>query len=268
MIKTISIVIPVFNEEKRLYKTFEALDSLGLPGGLKLTEILFVNDGSFDKTLPLLDEYKVKSSLPIALISYTKNKGKGYAVKQGMLSTNSDYTLLADADMSTPFTELSKFMKFIDENADIIIGTRKNGKSTVTIHQPYIRELLGKIFTRITRIVLQVNVTDFTCGFKLFSKNAVQLIFPKSQINRWGYDAEILFIAKNQDLQIYEKPVTWADVKNSHVNIVNAMFQTIKELLQIRLLHSVKPTLTHFHILKMAINSTGKITNRLSQLFV
>jgi len=188
--------------------------------------------------LSLLKNFKKNSSLPIEVISYKKNKGKGYAVKQGMLKVQSDYALLCDADMSTPFSQLFKFVKFIENAQDIIIGTRKNGKSTVIVHQPKFREILGKSFTQITRIALQINATDFTCGFKLFSKKAVDTIFTKTKINRWGYDAEILFIAKKENFKINECAVLWADVKKSHVNVVKAIFETLYELVQIHWFHS------------------------------
>lgn len=234
----ISLVIPVFNEENRINLAFEALKGLRLPQGLKLHEVIFVNDGSTDSTLKLLKNYKLISKLPIKLLSYKLNKGKGYAVKRGMLLSSGSYTLLIDADMSTPFSEIKKLIPFMNIGADIVIGTRKNGKSTVTIHQPIVREVLGKSFTRLTQFALQMHVTDFTCGFKLFSQKATTDIFAQSKINRWGYDAEILFIANKNGFSIFECPVKWADVKNSHVNLVGAVINTFVEIAKIRLYHT------------------------------
>jgi len=239
--KILSIIIPVFNEEKRLDKTFKAISTLALPYGIKLSEIIFVNDGSSDRTKDRITSFKKSSKLPIKLVSYSQNKGKGYAVKKGMLSSNSDYALLCDADMSTPFSELKKLTAQIKSGSDVAIGTRKNGKSTVIVHQPWLRENLGKGFTRFTQIALQLNITDFTCGFKLFNLKAVKAIFPDAVINRWGYDAEILYIASKKDLTITEKAVIWSDDKGSHVNMMTAIPNTILEIGKIITFHSILP---------------------------
>ena len=119
MTKTLSIVVPVFNEEKRLTKTFEALNVLSLPVGLKLSDVIFVNDGSTDKTMQNLETFKKSTKLPITILSYKKNRGKGFAVKTGMLSSKGDYALLCDADMSTPFSELKKFMPHLKNEKEI-----------------------------------------------------------------------------------------------------------------------------------------------------
>src|SRR3989338_6573729 len=181
---TLSIVIPVYNEEKRLLRTFNALNKWRVFAGFKVNQIIFVNDGSTDKSAHLIQQTKIK--FPKKLISYKQNMGKGFAVKTGMLASTSDCTLLMDADLAVPLTEFKKFIPFIKRNIDLAIGTRKNGRSTVTIHQPIIRENMGKVFTKLSQITLGVKVTDFTCGFKAFSKEAKDNIFPRAQINRWG----------------------------------------------------------------------------------
>lgn len=242
--KTLTIVIPVFNEQNRLYKTFEALKTLRLPRGLRLDEVIFVNDGSKDSTLASLNRFAWKNKdIPVKILSYNKNRGKGHAVKKGMLASNSKYTLLCDADMSTPLSELEKFQKGVTSGKDIIIGTRKNGKSTVIIHQPLIRELLGKGFTGLTGAVLGLKVSDFTCGFKLFSKDAVRAIFPQTTINRWGYDAEILYLAKIKKIEAVEQSVLWSDDKRTHVNIATAIPQTFFELAKIITIHRLIPSI-------------------------
>lgn len=236
--KTISIVIPVFNESKRIHTTFEALKKFSIPRGLKLQEIIFVNDGSTDNTQNLIKKFILIEKIPSSIISYKNNLGKGYAVKQGMLKSSSDYTLLCDADMSTPLSELSKFLPFIKSGEEIIIGTRKNGKSMVIVHQSKFREIMGKCFTLLTKTILRLQITDFTCGFKLFSKKSITKIFPQSKINRWGYDAEILYIAKKEQIKSKECPVVWSDVKDSHVNIFQAVIVTLIDLARIILFHT------------------------------
>ena len=248
--KTISFVIPVYNEEKRINKTFSALKSFTPPESLTLREVIFVDDGSTDITKSKIKNQKSKLektlNAKVKIISYRINKGKGYAVKQGMLSSNSDYTLFFDADMSTPLTELNKFLPFMNDNKDVIIGTRKNGKSTVVVHQPKIREFLGRGFTLITKKLLRLTVSDFTCGFKAFSKNSKNKIFSASSINAWGYDAEIVFLANKYKFSIQEKPVIWSNDKNSKVKIYKAVPQTFVELFLIYWYHEISPRLLSF----------------------
>lgn len=254
--KTVAIIIPVFNEEGRIYRSFNELKRLRLPSGLKLREIIFVNDGSKDNTLTLLREFKRKNkSLNIRIITYNVNRGKGFAVRLGMMKSTASYSLLTDADMSTPLTEIAKFMPYINKRSDIIIGTRKNGKSTVVIHQPRIRELMGKSFTRMTRIALNLDVTDFTCGFKLLSNKAVNTIFPETQIDGWGYDAEIIYLAKKHGFKVNEKAVTWSDVANSHVNIKKATIDTSIEISRILITHAVLPYINKITIPRFSFSN-------------
>ncbi len=238
MSKTISFVIPVYNEEKRIIKTATALRNAVIPQSLKLEKIIFVNDGSTDATLELLYKFSndiaEDTGVPVEIVTYEENKGKGYAIKTGMSYSNSDYTLFFDADMATPLTELNKFVPFINENIPVIIGTRKNGESTVIDHQPRIRELLGRAFTLLSQIMLNTWVTDFTCGFKAFSKEARIDIFGRAKINSWGYDSEILFLAKQLGYSMVEKSVLWSDDKNTKVKILKAIFTSFSELIRIR----------------------------------
>ncbi len=237
--KTISFVIPVYNEEKRINKTIKTLLKGFSFNGLKLEKIIFVDDGSTDNTISIIKKQKSKiekkTKTELTIISYKKNCGKGYAVKKGMLASKSDYTLMFDADMSTDIKELKKFLPFIKKNIDVIIGTRKNGESTVIKHQPIYRELLGKGFTLLSNIILNTWVTDFTCGFKAFSKNAKDRIFTKTIIDRWAYDAEILYLAKKINLTIQEKSVIWENDERTKVNLIKDLPKTLLDLIRIRL---------------------------------
>lgn len=240
--KTLSFVIPVYNEEKRIGETIKALKKEYFFSGIKLEQIIFVNDGSTDKTLKLISSQKKEiesaSKIQLIIVSYKHNKGKGYAVKQGMLRSKSDYTLLFDADISTPIREFKKFIPYINRDIDVIIGTRKNGKSTVLKRQPRYRELLGRGFTLLSNITLNTWVTDFTCGFKAFSKKAKDDIFPKSIINRWGYDAEVIFLARKLNYSIREQAVTWKNDDHTKVNLLIDLPKTFYELFKIRTYHS------------------------------
>jgi len=238
MTKTISFVIPVYNEEKRLIKTVAALRNAEIPQSLKLHKIIFVNDGSKDKTLSLLHKYSPDiasdTKAVVQLVTYDKNKGKGYAIKTGMKYSESDYTLFFDADMATPLRELEKFVPFMNEHRPVIIGTRKNGESTVVRHQPRHRELMGRAYTLLSQLILNTWVTDFTCGFKAFSKDAKADIFSRSRICRWGYDSEILFLARKLGYNMVEKSVVWSDDRNTKVKLSRAVFTSLLELIKIR----------------------------------
>ncbi len=240
--KTLSFVIPVYNEERRLIKVFRALKRGFYFDGVKLKEIIFVNDGSTDKTFLKLQKQKSiiekEMKVKVKIISYEKNKGKGYAVKRGVLASKSDYSLVFDVDMSTPLSEFKKFLPYIKKNIPIIIGTRKNGKSTVIKPQPFYRQFLGKGFTLLSNILLKTWVSDFTCGFKAFSKDVRRSIFPFLKIERWGYDAEILFLASKMGFEIKEVPVKWGDDENSKVNVFRDVFYSLIELFLIRIYHS------------------------------
>lgn len=244
--KTISFVIPVYNEEKRIKKTFRALNKLRLPRELRLEKVIFVNDGSSDQTVTKINKFRgVNGKIPnIQLVSYKKNRGKGYAIRLGMKESSSDYTLFFDADISTPLTELSKFTPFIEKNIDVIVGTRKNGQSTVIKRQPKLREFLGRGFTTLSRILLGLKGSDFTCGFKAFSRKAKEEIFQKAIVNGWGYDVEIIFLSQKLKFSWAEKPVIWANDENTKVKLYHAVPQTLRDIFVIRWNHEIKEKLS------------------------
>lgn len=237
--KTLSLVIPMYNEENRLTLAIEQIKCGIKSESLLLSEVIFVNDGSVDTTLAKVRKYAVslrkKLKIPVEIITYQDNRGKGFAVRTGMLKAHSDYSLLADVDMSTPLSEITKLDPYVQDGGKVIIGTRKNGESTVVVAQPRYRQIMGKAFTWLTQKFLDVQVTDFTCGFKLFSRDARIQIFSNSKIDRWGYDAEIMFLAQKYDFSIKEKALLWYNDERTNVSVLKAVTQTLTELLQIRL---------------------------------
>lgn len=246
--KTISFIIPVYNEEKRLYKTQEALMKLRMPRGLKLEEIIFVDDGSTDKTVKniryfihIMKKYKIQKDARFKVIKYQQNQGKGYAIRQGMLAARADYALFFDADMSTPLKELNKLMPQIDKNVDVVIGTRKHRLSQVIRSQSAVRAKLGQGFTLLTGTVLNMDLTDYTCGFKAFSRQARLAIFTNCQINRWAFDAEILFLAHKYGFTIAEVPVVWKNDDLTKVKLHRDVYLTLVDLTRIIALHRIAP---------------------------
>ncbi len=238
MTKTISFVVPVYNEEKRLIKTTTALRNAVIPEFLKLEKIILVDDGSTDSTLELLykfsEQIRIDTKAKVEVVSYKKNRGKGYAIKTGMSYSDSDYTIFFDADMATPLIELEKFVPFMKDNRPVIIGTRKNGESTVVKHQPRFREILGRAYTLLSQFILNTWVTDFTCGFKAFSREARVDVFTRSLIDRWGYDSEILFLSRRLGYNIVEEAVIWSDDSDTKVKLSKAILTSLSELFRIR----------------------------------
>lgn len=226
----LSVVIPVYNESERienLPKIFEYLISNKFN-----YEVIVVNDGSRDDTLAKLKT--IQKHFNFRIISYYPNKGKGYAIKKGMLAAKGDYRLFTDVDLSTPIEEFERFLPFLQSH-DIIIATRKKKGAHLKIRQGKIRETLGKAYTLLTKNILHLPLSDFTCGFKVFSKEAAERIFFKSQIKRWGFDPEILFIATKKRLKIKEVSVVWMNNPNSKVRFPQDAINSFSELIRIKI---------------------------------
>lgn len=226
----LSIIIPLYNEEKRIKKLIKIYNFLK---SIKISyELILINDGSKDKTLAFLK--KLPPECKYKLISYEINQGKGYAIKKGMLAANGKHRLFTDIDLSTPIEEINNFLPYL-KKFDIIIGSRKTKGSKLEKRQPFIRESLGKIFTFISQIFLKLDISDFTCGFKCFSQKAAIEIFSRQIIRRWGFDSEVLFLAKKFNYKIKEVPVTWIDDPKSKVKFPQAIISSLTDLVWIRL---------------------------------
>lgn len=225
----LSIIIPLYNEEARLrnlLKIYRYLDRSNLN-----YEVLLVNDGSIDNTVKKLKALAKK--FKFKLISYEKNKGKGFAVKTGMLDAKGKYRLFTDIDLSTPIEQFNKFIPHL-KKADILIGSRKTAGAHLYKRQSFIRESLGKGFTLLSRIILDLEISDFTCGFKCFSKKSSISIFSKQKIERWGFDSEILFIAKKLGFSIKEVPINWSHDPRSKVRFPHDIISSLSDLYKIK----------------------------------
>lgn len=230
---SLSVVIPVYNEEKRINKTFDRLLDFAAHHSCADLEIIFVDDGSLDKTLDKLRNFN--ALLPVEIISYKENRGKGFAVRQGMRKAKNDYVLFLDADMSTPFTEVDKFLPHMRDHHDVIIGNRKIQGSHVKKYQSWHRRKMGDIYTLLARGITGVDVSDFTCGFKCFSKKAAKKIFGDARIDRWSYDAEVLFLARIAGFNIFEVGVSWENDEDSKVRLGKDVVQSFLDLIRIRM---------------------------------
>ena len=225
----LSVIIPLYNEEKRIGNIAHVVKYLSHKQFS--WELILVDDGSLDNTKKVAGEIVRKNS---GLISYSMNRGKGHAIKQGMLAASGLYRLFMDIDLSTPIAEFEKFIPFLGKY-DCLIGTRKAKGAKVSVHQPWIRENLGKGFTFLSQLVLGMPVSDFTCGFKSFSAPCARQVFQHSRISRWGFDSEILFLCHKYSFSIKEIPVTWKNDPRTRVRFPHDIFKSFSELLTVRL---------------------------------
>lgn len=223
---TYSIIIPVYNEATRLPRTIGQITNFFGSYG-PAVELIFVDDGSTDGTANLLVGYAKKYGCRV--LSSSQNRGKGYAVRTGALAAQGEWVLFFDVDLATPlktFTELQAGLSATDQ---VVIGSRRLGQSLVKRSESWVRTTLGQVFTRLSNVWVP-GVSDFTCGFKCFSRSAVQIIFSRARLDRWGFDTELLYIAHLQGLKIREIPVEWSHDQDSRVKVVRAVIQTAGEL--------------------------------------
>jgi dolichyl-phosphate beta-glucosyltransferase len=229
----LSVVIPAYNEEKRLPKTLKEIDRY-LSKQLYDYEILVVNDGSTDKTTQIVEN--LKSEIPnLKLIDNKINQGKGAVVKQGMLEAKGDFRIFTDADNSTPIEEIEKMWPYFKEGYDIVIGSRDLKGAILDPPQPIWRRILGEIFGFLTNLIVGTwGISDTQCGFKCFTKKAAEDIFPRCKISRFAFDPEILIIAKKLGYKIKEIPIYWRNDPDSKVKFKSMVNMGI-DLLRIRL---------------------------------
>lgn len=224
----LSVVVPLYNEEKRVKNINRVINYLS---SRKFSwELFLVNDGSLDHTQSLLSQFRQPR---VSLISYPKNHGKGYAVKRGMLAASGDYRIFLDVDLSTPLTEFKKIMPLLGKY-DCLIGTRKIQGARVTIHQPWLRENLGKGFTFLSRWLLGLPISDFTCGFKCFTARCARDVFVRAKVYRWGFDSEVLFLCHRLGYTIKEVPVSWKNDSQTKVKFPHDIISSLLELITIR----------------------------------
>lgn len=232
MIKNFSIIIPAYNEEKRIKNSLIKLKNYLVKQNAENYEVIIVNDGSKDRTDKILEEFKTEPNFKI--ISYKRNRGKGYACRKGAMAAKKEFILLMDADLATSLKEISNFSQFAKSHPsiDVMIGSRKIGQNA---SRTLPRKIISWIFHTISHIFVNVGVKDTQCGFKLFRKEAAKMIFPKARMDRWLLDVEILFLAKKYCLNIKELPVIWQEMGGSTVRFFSTSTNMIKSLFQIRI---------------------------------
>ncbi len=234
----LSIVVPLYNEEKRLANGFDAIYSY-IKEKPYTCEIILVNDGSTDKTYEMLNDIK-NHCANVCIINNKCNMGKGSAVKNGVLSAKGDIILFTDIDLSVPISYIDDFAARIQEGYDAAIGSRRVKGSIIATHQSFIREFMGIGFTFISNMLLDTDFSDHTCGMKAFKKNAAYVLFNCQKIERWAFDSEILFLSKKIRLKVIEVPVLWRDMPGTKVKMFRDAVRSFIDIARIRFYHRNK----------------------------
>ena len=231
--RSISIVVPAYNEEARLPATLEKILAYLRLKDFSFAEVVVVDDGSKDGTAALVERERRKHPM-IRLVVNPGNRGKGYTVRHGALEAKGEWILSTDADLSAPIEELDKLFDAVDHaDAQVAIGSRALDRSLVGVHQSALRELSGRAFNVVMRGITGLPFHDTQCGFKLFRSDAARAIFPKQRLDGFSFDVEDLVIAKVLGFKAIEVPVVWNNVEGTKVSTL-AGLASFGALLSIR----------------------------------
>lgn len=226
----ISLIIPAYNEEKRLPATLEKIMAFLQSEGAE-AEILVVDDGSKDNTAQVAREFSIRYP-SISLIS-NPHRGKGYAVKTGMLKGRGDMLLLVDADLSVPIDQVWKLIPSSNQEDYIAIGSRE-APGAERLREPFYRHALGVIYNFLIRHLLSLPIRDTQCGFKCFHNRIAKKLFSLQTLNGWAFDAEILYVATRMGCRIIEVPITWQYDHDTRIKIVPDSFGMLADLFSIK----------------------------------
>jgi len=229
---THTFVLPAYNESERLNESIPKVLEYVRERGLA-AEIIVVNDGSTDTTADIVRRFAASNPM-ILLLENPGNRGKGYSVRNGMLHSRGGAALFTDADLSSPITEADKLFAALNAGVDVAIGSRWLQRELQTERQPLMRQLYGRLFNLGLRVVLGLRYKDTQCGFKAFNRRAIETVFTRQHIERWGFDPELLFLADKFRLKTAEVPVAWAHDHRSKIHPVRDGLRMGMEVLKIR----------------------------------
>lgn len=232
----LSIVIPAYNEIKKIGPT---LSKIGSFLGTKSYdfEIIVIDDGSVDGTALAAEESDLAKAHKLKVIRNDKNKGKGFSVRNGIAHSEGEYVLLCDADLSAPIEEIGVLFDSIKSGYDIVIGSRAMKESRINIHQPWYREIMGKIFNFFVKMLVIEDFSDTQCGFKLFSGGAARDIARQMKTSGFCFDVEMLYLAKIKGYNVREAGVIWGHFPGSKVRLFSSSVEMFLDLLRIRIRH-------------------------------
>ena len=229
---SISIVIPAYNESTRIENALARVLECVRQQQWN-AEVLVVDDGSTDGTADIVRRWAEKNP-ELSLVENAGNRGKGYSVRNGLLQATGEIVMFTDADLSAPIEEAERLFEALGEGADVAIGSRWLDKQKQTTHQPMYRRFFGRCYNWLTRTVMGLPYLDTQCGFKAFKREPAQDIFRLQTIERWGFDPEILFIARKLGFRVVEVPVTWGHDERSRISYLRDGTQMLREMVEIR----------------------------------
>jgi glycosyltransferase involved in cell wall biosynthesis len=231
--RSISIVVPAYNEQARLPDTIRRIHDYLSGSDWVFHEIVVVDDGSTDATVEVASAF-AKENPHVRVLRNPGNRGKGYSVRHGMMEARGEWRLFTDADLSAPIEEIEKLWTAIERDGSLVaIGSRALDRSLIGVHQPGMRESAGRVFNAVMRTVVGLPIADTQCGFKLFQGAASREVFSRQTQERFGFDVEILFIAKKHGYRISEVPVRWNHMEGSKVGMLTGL-HAFSELAAVR----------------------------------
>ncbi len=228
----LSIIIPAYNEEQRIGKSLQAIVAY-LQQQPYAAEVIVVDDGSRDGTIDAVAPFG-GGRPPVYVRRNSQNRGKGFSVRHGFTQARGAYLLFCDADLSTPIAEVEKLLAALQEPAEIAIGSRALPESRVEVHQPWYRESMGRLFNRFVQVLAVPGIRDTQCGFKCFRREAALEICRRMTRERFGFDVEMLYLARRLGYRVREVPVIWRNSPESRVHILRDSLSMLGDLLRIR----------------------------------
>jgi glycosyltransferase involved in cell wall biosynthesis len=228
----LSIVIPAYNEEFRLPTSLERIAGF-LERSSGSGEVIVVDDGSHDRTGAVANSFCSRIS-GLKVLANGVNRGKGFSVRRGMLEAQGEFVLFSDADLSAPIEEADKLLAALEEGYDVAIGSRAVNRDLIEVHESPFREFAGIIFNKIVRITLRLPFVDTQCGFKAFRRKRCRVLFEQQTIERFGFDPELLYLARHHHLRAVEIPVRWAHSPATKVNMLRDSVQMFLDVFVIR----------------------------------
>jgi len=227
-----SIVIPSYNEELRLPATLQKIAQY-IEQNERATEVIVVDDGSRDRTAEVAASFRKQIPL-LRVVGNGINRGKGFSVRHGMLEALGEFVIFTDADLSSPIEEADKLLVGLASGFDVAIGSRALDRSLIEVHESAFREFAGIVFNKIVRITLRLPFVDTQCGFKAFRRQRCRILFEQQRIERFGFDPELLYLARHHGLQSVEIPVRWAHSPATKVNMLRDSVQMFLDVFVIR----------------------------------